>query len=167
MNINPTSELYFAQIDAFHQLHCLNVLRKHSYWNVYFEPNYGPYDSHNAHELHWTHLSHCIDMLYQNLKCNANSDIITSVWMVGQEYPYPDFGIEKKCGDFEGLLGWSQAREVPKELVDEGMKMPENSGFGMIYPAPLELYAAKGVEVPEEYLKDHEVPDREHWYSSW
>ena len=67
-------------------------------------------------------------MLYQNLKCNANADIITSVWMVGREYPYPDFGIEKKCGDFEGLLEWSHAREVSKQSVDEGTKMPENGG---------------------------------------
>jgi len=106
-------------------------------------------------------------MLYQNLKCNANTDIITSVWMVGQEYPYPDFAIEKRCGDFGGLLGWRHGREVPKELVDEGMKMPENGDFGTIYPAPLELYAAKGVEVPEGYLQDQEVPNRKHWYSCW
>ena len=107
------------------------------------------------------HLSHCIDMLYQNLKCNANADIITSVWMVGQEYPYPDFGIEK-CGDCEKLSEWSHAREVPKQLVDEGMKMPENGDFRMTYPASVELYAAKGVEVPEGYLQDHKVPNRKH-----
>jgi hypothetical protein len=106
-------------------------------------------------------------MLYQNLRCNANADIITSDWMVGQEYPYPDFGIEKKCGDFEGLLKWSHAREVPRQLVDERMKMTENGDFGMIYPAPLELYAAKGVEIPEGYLQDHEVLNKKHWYSSW
>jgi hypothetical protein len=83
-------------------------------------------------------------MLYQNLQCNANADIITSVWMVGQEYPYPDFGIEKECGEFEGLLEWSHAREVSKQLVDEGTKMPENGGSGMIYPAPVELYGGSG-----------------------
>lgn len=106
-------------------------------------------------------------MLYQNLKCNANADVITTVWMEGQGYSYPDFGIEKKCGDFEGLLRWSHGHEVPRELVDEGIKMPVDGDLGMVYPAPVELYAAKGVEIPEEYVQDHEVPERKHWCSSW
>jgi hypothetical protein len=81
MNLSPNSEIYFAQIGAFHQAHCLNALCQHAYRDVYFLPNYGPYDAHNADEMHWMHLTHCIDMLYQNLKCIANADIITGVWM--------------------------------------------------------------------------------------
>jgi hypothetical protein len=63
------------------------------------------------------------------------------------------------------LLKWSQKNRVPDELVDELMKMPEDgAGSGVVFPAPLELYRAKGVE---GRVADHAVGEREHWYSSW
>jgi hypothetical protein len=168
MNLPPSSELYFAQLDGFHQIHCLDMLRRHIYWDVYYAPKYGRYDSHTPHELHWTHVSHCLNVLFENLKCNADANIITSVWMEGQGYPYPDFDVVKKCGDFEGLLDWSLERSVPESLV-EMMRMPVlgEEGWERVVKAPEELYRAKGVEFPEEYVVDHEVGEREFWYSSW
>jgi IS30 family transposase len=49
MNLDPFFELYFGQIDASHQFHCLNIIRNHPYWDSYYAEAYGSWD--NAHEL--------------------------------------------------------------------------------------------------------------------
>jgi len=69
---------YMAQIDVFHQLHCLNSLRKLVY------PEYYNWTTENAHhpELWYIHNNHCIDILMQNIMCNANTDLYTMNWMV-------------------------------------------------------------------------------------
>lgn len=161
----PTTEpMYFGMIDSFHQIHCLNTIRKHAYWDQYYAGPYGPFDSHNAHELHWTHISHCFDMLLQNLMCSANADVVTGVWMDGQKYPFPDFSVNKKCRNFEQLWEWNEDNKIPDKYLTEYMTMPSNVEP---LPAPPELYLAKQVEMPEGYMPDHEVPEHKHWYSSW
>lgn len=82
MGHTADAELYLGWVDAFHQTHCLNVLRKHTYWDYYYSSIYGNWSQ--AQELHWTHISHCLDIIRQNLQCNANADAITMVWREGQ-----------------------------------------------------------------------------------
>jgi hypothetical protein len=166
MGKEPDAEIYIAQIDAFHQVHCLNAIRKHAYWDVYFREDYGAYDDHTPDKMHWTHLSHCFDMLYQNLACIASADIITGIWMEGQSHPMPDFNVRKQCGSIDTLLEWSYAHEVPREL-EHLMKLPSAEEVGMLWSAPLELFRALGVEYPKGVVVDHEVPDRRYYYSSW
>ena len=79
---------FMAQIDVFHQLHCLNSLRKLVYSEYY------NWTSANAHhpELWYIHNNHCVDILMQNIMCNANTDLYTMQWMVsaswgGRKFP--------------------------------------------------------------------------------
>lgn len=166
MGFKPNAEMYIAQIDAFHQVHCLNAIRKHAYWDVYYRPDYGAYDAHTPEGMHWTHLSHCFDMLYQNLVCTASADIITGIWMEGIQHPMPDFNVRKQCSNIEGLLDWSYAHEVPKEM-EHMMVLPKSEEIQTLFPAPLELYRAVGRKYPKGVVVDHVVPDRKYWYSSW
>jgi Mycotoxin biosynthesis protein UstYa len=159
------AEMYFGWIDAFHQTHCLNILRRHSYWDYYYSGNYGTWD--HAHELHWTHVSHCLDIIRQSLQCNANADIITHVWKEGQDGPYPDFNIERKCSNFEGLRDWQERAMVPDELVAEYVVRPADEDIETLYPAEPELFLSKGVEPAQGRVFDHEVEEPKHWYSSW
>jgi hypothetical protein len=77
-----------------------------------------------------------------------------------------DFGIEKKCGGFEALLGWSYKHEVPRELEDL-MAMPASEKVETLFLAPLELYMALEMGFLEGVVVDREVPERKNWYSSW
>lgn len=158
-------EMYFGMIDAFHQTHCLDVIRKHAYWDYYYTPFYGSWE--HAHELHWTHLSHCIEMIRQDLVCSANADIITAVWRERQDTPYPDFNMNKKCGDFEGLLEYQEKKVIPMELVEKYGRRPEKEDIETLFPAQPEAYLVKGMEYPKGYVVDHEVAEHRHWYSSW
>ena len=36
------------------------------------------------------HINHCIDILLQEIQCNANLDLIPLHWVETQEYPFPD-----------------------------------------------------------------------------
>jgi len=65
-------DAYVAQLDIFHQIHCLNLLR-HLAW-----AEYGRDESHGKKpfsDLHWIHVSHCTDILMQNIMCTGNMDV--------------------------------------------------------------------------------------------
>jgi len=84
--------------------------------------------------------------------------------MEGQGAPFPDFNLQKKCGDFEGLLEWNERHGVSGELV---AGMPEKSEIEVLYEAPPEMYVVRGQEFPEGYVVDHEVARPKQFYSSW
>jgi hypothetical protein len=65
---------YLATWDVFHQIHCLNWLRKAANWEYYYGNNKpGP--------VYSSHQKHCTHMLLQSLMCNADVDMITFDWM--------------------------------------------------------------------------------------
>src|SRR3569833_3693575 len=57
-------DAYIAQVEVFHQIHCLNELRKEMDYEYYYK---SPPD-----ELHKSHKRHCIHMLLQSLMCSAD-----------------------------------------------------------------------------------------------
>jgi len=98
-----------GSIEVFHQLHCLNMLRKFTYPKEYPE----------VQEL-WTtrpqflrsHLDHCIEMIRQNLMCVADVGVISYDWVSGWEVPFPDFNTWHKCRNFDDILDWTTAHRV-------------------------------------------------------
>jgi hypothetical protein len=102
-------DAHVAELDVFHQIHCLNALRKESWFSYYYHdhfPNGIPSARHRAYT------AHCIHLLLQNLMCSASTDIITHYWMDVQKYPIPDFDINNKCRDFDAILEWQEAHMV-------------------------------------------------------
>ena len=76
------SDAYIVEIDVFHQIHCLNTLRKEINFEYYFGDQYP--DRKNLPKFHKIHISHCLYLLLQNLMCQANVDVITHKWVEGQ-----------------------------------------------------------------------------------
>lgn len=107
------SEAYVGQIDVFHQIHCLNLLRHLAWAEFDRDEKVGkkPYST-----LHWVHVSHCTDILMQNLMCNGNLDVITFNWMEDEPLPFPDFNVKHQCRDFDAIIKWQEEYTVPKEL---------------------------------------------------
>lgn len=96
--------------DVFHQVHCLNALRKAliTKYDHYYGIKYG----FEPPLILQTHLNNCTDILLQNLMCHADVEVITHVWQEDQTWPFPDFGISKQCRDFESLLEWKEDNDV-------------------------------------------------------
>ena len=120
---------YPAQIDVFHEIHCLDILRKEmvstnldlcelmkkltdlaQYWDYYFRPEYG--NPEDAHYLHVRHKRHCLRIVLRTIMCNVDVDIVTHNWYRGTYRPIADFENPRTCWNFEGLLQWSQDHAV-------------------------------------------------------
>ncbi|KAH7319006.1 hypothetical protein BKA65DRAFT_569170 [Rhexocercosporidium sp. MPI-PUGE-AT-0058] len=105
------SEAYVAELDIFHQIHCLNLL-KHLAWAEYDRSeDHGkkPYS-----ELHYIHVSHCTDMLMQNIMCQGSLDVLTFNWMETQDWQFPDFYVNRQCRDFgRNLTRPEGAKQIP------------------------------------------------------
>jgi hypothetical protein len=102
---------YVALVDSFHQIHCLNALRKGLIYNYqyYWGSKYG----FNPPSMFEVHLNHCIDILLQDLMCYADTSPVTYTWVKDNREPYPDFAVNRQCRDFEALVQWREEHMIP------------------------------------------------------
>jgi len=108
------SDAYAGRIDVFHQIHCLDSLRKEAYFEHYYGKIY-PGGYNETTEMHRLHLSHCIHYLLQNIMCQASTDVYTHIWTDGVEHPFPDFGVTHQCRDYDTIKAWQDRNAVDVE----------------------------------------------------
>ncbi|KAG5994684.1 hypothetical protein E4U43_003193 [Claviceps pusilla] len=125
---------YMATIEMFHQLHCLNLLRKWTFADYYqsIDPLWTMPNAHRREHtgalpdlFYWEVLEtdaqrwmcylldHCIDMIRQALMCNGDTGLITFHWVRGISVPTPDFHTMHQCADPESVLQWAKDRAAP------------------------------------------------------
>ncbi|KAL8296863.1 hypothetical protein RB600_002061 [Gaeumannomyces tritici] len=124
-------QTYMAKAAAFHNIHCLDWLRKAVYRRHYY-PNGTDevpfYDYHTAH---------CIMILFEHLTCYGDSGVYLYRWMERFDRPIADTNIWRKCWDFETVLQEHNDAAV-KDMVETDVKKPKG---------------AKEVEAPWQILK--------------
>ncbi|CRG92118.1 hypothetical protein PISL3812_09173 [Talaromyces islandicus] len=79
---------------VFHQLHCLDNIRK-GYWAAV----HGKED----HHVSPAHVRHCIDYLRQSLICHADTNVEP---VIEDLHGVRGFGVEHKCRDFSRVKDW-------------------------------------------------------------
>ncbi|EQB56320.1 hypothetical protein CGLO_03672 [Colletotrichum gloeosporioides Cg-14] len=131
-------DLFPVQIDIFHQIHCLNAVRKQMHFQHYYADKFP--DGH-PDEMHWMHLKHCLHMVLQSLTCSADVDIVPHRWVEEDEVPFAQFGITKKCRNFDGLREWNRQNAIEnvravwprtKELMpDDAFVWPGHGEYGV------------------------------------
>ncbi|KAI4213616.1 MAG: hypothetical protein LQ351_003840 [Letrouitia transgressa] len=111
-------DAYMASFDSLHKTHCLNELRKMTF------ADYGEeIPTKKKHgRLWWIHLRHCVDMLLQDLVCHVDADIITYTWVDTQHRPWADMSINRKCRNWDQVLGWGRQRYVGFDKLKEMRK---------------------------------------------
>ncbi|OGM45147.1 hypothetical protein ABOM_006678 [Aspergillus bombycis] len=112
-------DAYLAQTEVFHLLHCLDMLRKEISYEHYYYPEFG----NNPHAQHTAHITHCIDILAQFIKCQGSVDVILFNWVGGWTQPFPDFRNKHVCRDFEALLAYVNENSLATEVF-QAMKEP-------------------------------------------
>ncbi|KAM4056704.1 hypothetical protein HRG_003572 [Hirsutella rhossiliensis] len=124
---------YPVQIDVFHQIHCLNAVRKQMYYQHYYADEF----PNGPDEMHWMHQRHCLHMVLQSLMCNANVDIVPHRWVEKDNKPFAQFSIQRQCRNFDSLRSWNKKNAVKnvRDLWPHDKKaMPQDafvwSGFG-------------------------------------
>ncbi|KAF7195122.1 Oxidase ustYa [Pseudocercospora fuligena] len=99
-----------VNIQVFHQLHCLNMLRQGLYHNADFyrkDPSNIAW-SGDQDEVLQAHLAHCVDDLRQLIMCFADNDVVPYLKPEGNIQPMPEFSRWKKCRNFESLRQWGE-----------------------------------------------------------
>ncbi|KAK8014347.1 hypothetical protein PG990_007643 [Apiospora arundinis] len=96
-------DAHLVQLDLAHQLHCLDVVRKAMYPDYYAERAL----------LRGVHAQHCVDVLLQNLLCDASVDVYTHNWVETQRHPFPDMSLNRQCRDFDAVLAWHHENLIP------------------------------------------------------
>lgn len=141
-------DVYAAVFDVYHQLHCLNSLRKIAYGNHY-NRSQGRTDTFKLREMH---INHCADILFQALQCSGNLNLMTLHWVETQEQPWPDMSINRQCVDFDGITEFRKARSLDMEKYKKVMLKPD--GVKEL-PAPDQYYVYFDKENPNHPDGDH------------
>ena len=122
---------FFLQPEFSHQLHCVNLLRKASYFKYdYYKPR-DPDFTDNI-ELFKVHVDHCTEMLRQFVMCHADVGIVTAHWIDQRRAAWPDFNTRKVCRDFEGIFESVRKLQLP---VGTPMRPSRPEGASVL-PAP-------------------------------
>ncbi|KAH8806642.1 hypothetical protein DL96DRAFT_1686347 [Flagelloscypha sp. PMI_526] len=108
LNGEPTP---VVQLSVFHQLHCVNMLRKSIYPEVY-PP--APGASHSDP----THLSHCIDILRQGVQCASDISPFGYTWVEEKQEMLLQLHVVHSCRNFEKLKEWALPREIRIQLAN-------------------------------------------------
>ncbi|KAF7509683.1 hypothetical protein GJ744_007554 [Endocarpon pusillum] len=121
---------YIALIDVFHQLHCLDFLRK-----VIFNSTYQM--SESQYPLQDYHIAHCIDSIRLSLQCHADLSLIGLRWIRDWPMPWPDFQTTHQCRNFDEIKAWAKER-MPTEAQLSNAIHPQlresPAGFPTINP---------------------------------
>jgi len=78
-------------------------------------------------------LDHCIEMLRQVLMCSADLHLIVYDWVEQVHYPWPDFGTDHMCRDYERVHDWVKSRVTKTERADGLLERPVNA---VLKPVP-------------------------------
>ncbi|KAF2502890.1 hypothetical protein BU16DRAFT_554922 [Lophium mytilinum] len=107
-----------ANVEGLHHLHCLNLLRKALTWNYeyYHKQGEGPFT--NSDYVIRYHVTHCLDVLRQQLMCTVDVGVLGQIWYHPEGYPmepFVDFHTNHKCRNFEAVRAWAEKHQLPPE----------------------------------------------------
>lgn len=100
---------YLVSMEITHHLHCLNMLRKYLDYDYYKATDVAMQADPVSYRMH---LDHCVDILRQQLLCNADTGFITYDWVKGKDIPFPDFNTWHKCKNIDKIVAWNHQHEV-------------------------------------------------------
>lgn len=154
-------QAYMAKASIFHDIHCLDYIRKTAYQEYYF-PN-GTDDV----PFHDYHLAHCTMILLEHLTCAGDPSFHVYQWMDEFDEPVTDTNVWRKCWDFETVLEEHNVRAI-HDLEASDLKKPAGQKSNPVPPEYVKLVAndkKKQEQRKEAERKAHEVeerPDHDH-----
>ncbi|KAJ3494300.1 hypothetical protein NLG97_g4167 [Lecanicillium saksenae] len=122
---------YMVGLDVFHQLHCLNMIRRSIYpkrYNSSIVREDGSIDF-----LAWSHLDHCIESLRESLTCNVDISAIPYRWNDETKIAEPNSQNMHMCRNFTKIRDWAFDRYIAittkRVHVEDGV-LVDYSGAG-------------------------------------
>ncbi|CZT11665.1 uncharacterized protein RAG0_15749 [Rhynchosporium agropyri] len=127
VQINPKYGGGFpANVEGLHHLHCLNLVRKSLYYNIDYYRSQGKGAFVNKENIVQYHVSHCLDIIRQQLMCTPDTGLLGQVWW-DRNYPkaFVDFNTEHKCKNFDAIRQWAEERQISEETPLDFLKPPQ------------------------------------------
>ncbi|PKX96194.1 oxidase ustYa family protein [Aspergillus novofumigatus IBT 16806] len=117
---------YPANVEGFHHLHCLNLLRQTLYYNYDYYHNLGQGAFKNDDFIVRRHVSHCLDILRQQLMCTIDTGVLGQVW-IHPDHPeaYVDFNTEHQCKNFEAIRQYAEKNQLPAQIPQDFLEPPK------------------------------------------
>ncbi|KAK3998065.1 hypothetical protein QBC44DRAFT_386294 [Cladorrhinum sp. PSN332] len=106
---------YAVELDIFHQLHCLNMIRKRLY-REYYPPD--------EEMMGMEHIEHCYDSLRQSLMCSVDVTPLPWQWVEKDQQAKVVGRVLHTCRDFEAVKKWAVERKVAK--FDRYVHVPDD-----------------------------------------
>lgn len=117
---------YPANVEGLHHLHCLNLLRQSLWYNYPYYNELGQGAFQNEEFIVKKHVSHCVDILRQQLMCTVDVGVLGQVWVhKGEPKAFTDFNTRHMCRDFEAVRKWAEERQLPESVPGDFLKPPE------------------------------------------
>ncbi|KAJ7293769.1 hypothetical protein C8J57DRAFT_37175 [Mycena rebaudengoi] len=88
---------YMLALSVFHELHCLDELRKAMYPDYYTDTTQGT-----------SHMLHCLSSLRQSIMCSADVSAIVWQWSEKSQAAKERSDIVHSCRDFNKIYDWSK-----------------------------------------------------------
>ena len=118
-----------------------NLLRKAFKWNYDYYSEQGKGAFKDGEDIVRIHVTHCLDILRQQLMCVTDVGVLGQVWWQPEgelgAVPFVDFNTKHRCRDFEAIRKWAEVHQLPpEELVDMSafyqMPRPGDTVYGAI-----------------------------------
>ncbi|KAL4888916.1 hypothetical protein BDV59DRAFT_205756 [Aspergillus ambiguus] len=117
---NP--DYYIISLSVFHQLHCLNQVRK----GLYGEVDWTDQSDHTG----ITHLDHCVDIIRQGLMCNADITPLTWTRDAKEGLAKEVAEVVHTCRDFNAIREWALARQLQVHFDPHVVVTDDPLGWG-------------------------------------
>ncbi|KAF4618389.1 hypothetical protein G7Y89_g14912 [Cudoniella acicularis] len=130
VQINPKYGGGFpANVEGLHHLHCLNLLRQTLYFNYDYYHKQGKGAFVNEDHIVRYHVTHCLDIIRQQLMCMPNTGVLGQIWWDRQDpKAFVDFNTEHKCKNFEAIRKWAEERQIPDTVPEDFLQHPIEGG---------------------------------------
>ncbi|TVY34181.1 Oxidase [Lachnellula subtilissima] len=127
VQINPKYGGGFpANVEGLHHLHCLNLLRQTLYFNYGYYKSKGEGAFTNDDRILQFHVTHCMDVIRQQLMCMPDTGVLGQVWWDPKDpKAFVDFNTRHKCKNFDAIRQWAQDRQMPKHVADDFLQPPK------------------------------------------
>ncbi|TVY52938.1 Oxidase ustYa [Lachnellula cervina] len=115
-----------GNVEGLHHLHCLNLLRQSLYFNYDYYKSKGEGAFTNDDSIVHYHVTHCMDIIRQQLMCMPDTGILGQVWWdPAAPKAFVDFNTEHKCKNFDAIRQWAQDRQIPEQVADDFLQPPK------------------------------------------
>ncbi|KAJ4856507.1 hypothetical protein T069G_09875 [Trichoderma breve] len=110
---------YMVELDVFHQLHCLNFMRKIVYPDI-FKIDLTPGTEEGEDNVY--HLEHCYDQLRQSIQCASDVGTIYWEWSEPKQKMFGNLRTTHTCKNFEKIREWAAQHKLD-ETFDQFHKV--------------------------------------------